>query len=99
MLRDSNPNDSGRKQQDTRRPLREFVGFIWIADEPALRLSVMARSVEEAREKVIAEHGEGHAISLWNDQDASKPRSPGVVDADATCGDDVGETGPPCGAG
>jgi hypothetical protein len=74
------------------RPLREFVGLIWIADEPGLRLSVMAHSVEDARAMVVAEHGEGHAISLWNEEDASKPRSPGIVsesvEGDESCGED-----------
>ncbi len=59
-------------------PLKEFVGFIWIEDEPGLRLRVVARTAEEAREAIIAEHGEGHAISLWNEDDASRPRSAGT---------------------
>jgi len=84
-------------------PIREFVGFIWIGDEPGIRLRLMAMTVTEARELVIEEYGEGHVISLWNEEDASKPRSPGVVgesvDAGAIWGEDVGETGPPCGGG
>lgn len=83
-------------------PLREFIGFIWIADEPGLRLSVMARSVQDAREVVTAEHGEGHAISLWNEEDASKPRSEAVGSesfaAEVDNGDDEREAEPPCGS-
>lgn len=60
------------------KPLKEFVGFIWIEDEPGLRLRVMARTAEEAWEAVIVEHGEGHVISLWNEDDASRPRSAGT---------------------
>ena len=52
---------------------REYRGFIWIADRPGIRVSVMARSLAEAREKVVAEHGEG-IISLWNEDDAARPR-------------------------
>jgi hypothetical protein len=54
---------------DPESPLREFIGFISITGEPGLRLSVMAHSVEDARAMVIAEHGEGHAISLCNEDE------------------------------
>ena len=56
------------------QPIREFVGYIWIEDRPGIRLSVSARSGNEAREKVIAEYGSGHIISIWNEEDAAKPR-------------------------
>ena len=56
------------------RPTKAYVGFIWIDDQPGIRLDVMARSPDEARAIVVAEYGEGHVISLWNEQDASKPR-------------------------
>jgi hypothetical protein len=55
-------------------PLREYVGYIWIGDEPKVRLSLSAHSLDEARALVEAEHGEGHIVSLWNEDDASKPR-------------------------
>jgi hypothetical protein len=55
-------------------PTREFVGFIWIGEDPAIRLAVQARSVDEARAIVIGEYGEGHRISLWNEDDARKLR-------------------------
>jgi hypothetical protein len=56
------------------RPLRQFIGFIWIGDEPGIRLAVQARSVDEARAAVVAEYGEGHRISLWNEDDARRAR-------------------------
>lgn len=56
-------------------PLKEFIGSIWIGDQPGVRLPVMARTAMEARESVIAEYGEGHVISLRNEEDASRPRS------------------------
>lgn len=55
-------------------PMREYVGMIWIADQPGIRLRISATSLDEARELVVAEYGEGHVISLWNEDDASKPR-------------------------
>lgn len=59
------------------RPLREYVGTIWIADQPGVRLRVAAESLEDARARVIAEYGEGHVISLWNEDDAASPRTAG----------------------
>jgi hypothetical protein len=55
-------------------PLNEYVGVIWIGDEPGKRLNVWARSGAEARDQVVAEYGEGHVITLQNEDDASRPR-------------------------
>lgn len=55
-------------------PLKEYVGFIWIGDEPGVRLSVWARSSSEAWALVRAEYGEGHPMTLWNEDDAAKRR-------------------------
>lgn len=55
-------------------PLKEYVGYIWIGDAPGLRLSVWARSANEAVALVEAEHGEGHPLSLRNEEDACRPR-------------------------
>ena len=60
--------------RDKGLPVREFVGFIWIGDKPPIRLRIDARTLEEARASVVAEHGEGHRISLWNEDDARQPR-------------------------
>ncbi|SCF48217.1 hypothetical protein GA0070563_11855 [Micromonospora carbonacea] len=54
--------------------MREYVGFVWIADHPGIRLRLLASSPEDARARVVEEHGEGHVISLWNEEDAAKPR-------------------------
>lgn len=59
------------------RPMREYVGVIWIADQPGVRLRLAAESLEDARARVIAAHGEGHVISLWNEDDAQSPRTAG----------------------
>lgn len=55
-------------------PLKEYVGFIWIGDQPGIRLSVWAHTGQEAWDEVIAEYGEGHVISIWNEDDANRPR-------------------------
>jgi hypothetical protein len=55
-------------------PEKEYVGYISIGDEPGERLSVWARSADEAGRNVVAEYGKGHAYSIWNEDDAQKPR-------------------------
>jgi hypothetical protein len=55
-------------------PLKEYVGYIWVADTPGKRISVWARSAEEASRLVEAEYGEGHPYSIRNERDANKPR-------------------------
>lgn len=55
-------------------PAKEYVGYIWINDEPGQRLSVWARSSGEARRKVEEEYGEGHVCSIWNEEDSNRPR-------------------------
>lgn len=59
---------------NTSSPRKEYVGYIWIDDEPGIRLSVMARDAEEAQRLVITEHGDGHPFSIWNEDDAERPR-------------------------
>jgi hypothetical protein len=59
---------------DRSPPLREYVGLIWMDDAPGIRLRVLARSVDEARSRVVEEYGEGHVISIWNEEDASNAR-------------------------
>jgi hypothetical protein len=49
-------------------PLKTYVGFIWIGDEPGVRLNVSAQSLDEAMAAVEAEYGEGHVVSLWNER-------------------------------
>lgn len=55
-------------------PLKEFVGLLWIGDQPAIRVRIEARTVEEAKIALEAEYGAGHSLSLWNEADARKPR-------------------------
>ncbi|WP_332643757.1 hypothetical protein [Aeromicrobium sp.] len=53
--------------------LREYIGFIWIDEEPGHRLRVLASSLEDARAQVVAEFGDG-VISLHNEDGAAGPR-------------------------
>lgn len=55
-------------------PKREYVGFIRIADQPEIQLRLMASSSSEARAIVIEQYGEGHVISIWNEEDARRLR-------------------------
>jgi hypothetical protein len=55
-------------------PMKTYVGYIWIDDQPGIRLSVDAHSPDEAKAAVEAEYGLGHVVTLWNEDDASKPR-------------------------
>jgi hypothetical protein len=55
-------------------PMKTYVGYIWIDDEPGARLSISAQSPDEAMAAVEAKYGEGHVVSLWDEDDASKPR-------------------------
>jgi len=70
------PDDDPHPSDGT---LKEYIGTIWIGDEPGRHLSVWARTGGEARDKVVAEYGEGHVITLHNEADAPKPASHGRI--------------------
>jgi hypothetical protein len=53
---------------------REYIGLIWIDDQPGIRFQISACSLEDARNLLLREYGKGHVISLWNEQDAARPR-------------------------
>ena len=55
-------------------PKREYIGFIRIAGQPEIKLRLMAGSSREARALVIEQYGEGHIVSIWNEEDAGRPR-------------------------
>ncbi|MGW1770047.1 hypothetical protein ACWCQL_39135 [Streptomyces sp. NPDC002073] len=55
-------------------PKREFVGFVRIAGHPDIQLRLMASSASEAWATVTEEYGEGHVISVWNEEDARRLR-------------------------
>ncbi len=55
-------------------PVREYVGLIWIGEEPGRRIRIMATSGEEAEELLVQEFGPNHVYTLWNEEDAQRPR-------------------------
>ncbi len=55
-------------------PLKEYTGFIWIGDQPGIRLSVLASDPLEAKALVIEQYGTGHVISMRNVDEAREPR-------------------------
>ena len=56
--------------------MKTYKAMIWKidSDEPGQRVSVVADSLAEARDKLEAEHGEGTVFDLHNEDDAAKPR-------------------------
>jgi hypothetical protein len=54
--------------------MREYVAIIWMGDDPGVRCAVMARSLEEARAEIEKQFGQGHVISIYNEEDAQRPR-------------------------
>jgi hypothetical protein len=55
---------------------REYRAIIWTSDatQPGQRVTVLARDLEEAREKLEREHGKGTVFTLHNEEDANRPR-------------------------
>ncbi len=41
----------------------------------AFRVTVVAVSLDDAKERLEKEYGQGRVYSLWNEDDANKPRS------------------------
>ena len=66
-------------QRDVTQPVpamveREYVGLIWIGDDPGIRLSIWAPTGVAAMAKVVELYGEGHVITLTNEANARRPR-------------------------
>lgn len=53
---------------------RPYKGIIWIGDQPGIRLEMVAKSLADAVALVIETYGEGHIYSIWNEEDAARPR-------------------------
>ena len=55
---------------------REFVGFVWPEDDfsDQIGLLVLAADVTEAATVAREAYGDGFRASLWNEEDAAKPR-------------------------
>ncbi len=55
-------------------PMKTYVGIIWIGDSPGQRVTIEARTSEEAGRKLVEQFGEGHPYTLRNEEDADRPR-------------------------
>ena len=55
---------------------RPYRAIIWTKEQsrPGERVTVLAASLEEARKRLEAEHGEGTVFNLHNEDDANRPR-------------------------
>jgi hypothetical protein len=51
-----------------------YVGYAWIGDAPGIRLEFLAATPGEAYAAAKAQYGEDSVVSVWNEQDANKPR-------------------------
>jgi hypothetical protein len=56
------------------QPLREFVGFVWKDDQPRIDFKIRAKSLQDAKREILAQYGEGFAVSIWNEDDANRLR-------------------------
>lgn len=68
------PEEGSPRLPESCEGQKEYVGFVWIGEEPGLRVSVLAADPAEARQLVESEHGVGHVISLWSEDDANRER-------------------------
>ena len=60
---------------DTDSPVRPYQAMISEqSDSIGVRVEVFARSLEEAKSLIEAEHGQGSVFTLYNEEDANHPR-------------------------
>lgn len=53
-----------------------YQAIIWVRDSnrPGVRVSIRAENLDQAKEKLEAEHGKGTVFDLHNEEDAGNPR-------------------------
>ena len=55
--------------------MREYKAVVWVDDETTgKRITLLAETLDEAQKKLREEFGQKATISLWNDDDANRPR-------------------------
>lgn len=54
--------------------VKTYVGFVWADNLPMVRIRLNARNSTEARAVAEAEHGPNRIYSIWNEEDAERPR-------------------------
>jgi hypothetical protein len=55
-------------------PLKEYVGMVWVGDEPGKRVRVVAATSTEAGEMLRQQYGQTIRYSLHNEDDANRLR-------------------------
>ncbi len=57
-------------------PLRPYMAIVWTNDpeKPGQRLEVFANSLDDAKSMIKAQFDEEITMSLWNEEDANRPR-------------------------
>ena len=54
---------------------RLYKAIVWVGEKPGERVEVFALSLEEAGAIIKDKYGSEAVVSLWNEEDAEKPRS------------------------
>lgn len=54
--------------------MRPYKAIVWVRDEPGERVSLLAESPDQAKQELRARYGEDIVITLWNEEDAARPR-------------------------
>jgi len=56
--------------------MKLYKAMIWTSDseKAGQRVSVLAESLQKAREKLEAQYGKGNVYDLHNEEDAKRPR-------------------------
>ncbi len=54
--------------------LRIFRVIAWVGDNPGERGEILAHDVIEAKELALKKYGNESTLSIWNEEDAEKPR-------------------------
>lgn len=57
-------------------PLRPYLAFIWEREPESVGIRTTYYAVDsvDARNQLVAEYGENCISTLWNEEDAAKPR-------------------------
>jgi hypothetical protein len=56
--------------------MKTYKAIVWESDpqKPGQRVTVMAESLDDAKKQLEVTYGEGCVISLYNEDDAARPR-------------------------
>ena len=53
---------------------RDYIGTVWIGDKPGFDVHVRAKSIDDAWYSLKMKYGEDCILSVWNEEDAQRPR-------------------------